>query len=295
VKIDKQILKNAHTDGLLSEKGYVVIPFLSKEEVDHLVSFFLENHSNNIHGFYATAHVNDIEFRQKMNLEIRKVFDRAITQNFQYCRPLGGSFIVKSPNSDEKLQPHQDWNIVDEELFRSFNIWVPLVDLNDENGVIYVLPESHNWIRGYRHSSIPCVYGKVYEQVWENMIPLYMKAGEALIYDHSLVHASAANKSSQIRIACAYGIISEDAEMRYYWNNDGIIEEFEATPEFFMTQNVFTGPQGLRKLNNIKYDLHQLTKEEFYEISGIEKSGDKSELQMHIESGIWNKIKNLLK
>jgi hypothetical protein len=269
--IEQPILKNNTLDSQLWRDGYVVIPFLNNDEVQQLLKVFHENHPKGIEGFYATAHTTDIDFRQKMNLEIRKAYNRAIEENFINCRPLGGSFIAKAPNSEEALQPHQDWNIVDETLFRSFNIWVPLVDLTDKNGAIYVLRGSHNWHRGYRHLTIPCAYGKVYNAVWQNMIPLYMKAGEALIYDHALVHASDANKSTDVRVACAYGIIPEQADMRFYWNNNGQVEEYAVTPEFFMTQNVFTGPHGLTKIADNPYDFHQLNEDEFYRLAQIEK------------------------
>jgi ectoine hydroxylase-related dioxygenase (phytanoyl-CoA dioxygenase family) len=42
--------------------------------------------------------------------------------------------MVKSKGENGSLHPHQDWNIVDEREFNSYNIWLPLVDVNAENG-----------------------------------------------------------------------------------------------------------------------------------------------------------------
>src|SRR5690606_38154144 len=109
------------------------------------------------------------------------------------------------------------------------------------------------------------------------------------IYDHALVHASDANKSSEVRVACAYGIIPEQADMRFYWNNNGQVEEYAVTPDFFMTQNVFTGPHGLAKISDKPYDFHQLNEDEFYSLAGIEKPAPVSVS----ENGFWTKIKSI--
>lgn len=268
----RQILKDEKLNEQLRERGYITVPFLNKEEVDSLIKTFYDNHKSDINHFYATAHVNDLDFRERMNQEIRKVYNRAISGYFINCRPLGGSYIVKPIGQQGLLQPHQDWSIVEEDLYRSYNIWIPLVDLTESNGTISVLPGSHNWVKaGCRHLTIPCVYGKVYDLVWENMTQLYLKAGEALIYDHALVHASGVNKTNELRLACAYGIIPEEAEMRYFWNNNGQVEKYASNPEYFMTQNIFTGPHGLTKLADVDYDFHQITEDEFYTLAGIEK------------------------
>jgi hypothetical protein len=200
---------------------------------------------------------------------IKQALQRSAHLLFNNCRLLGGSYIAKPSGEYGLLQPHQDWNIVYENYFRSFNIWLPLVDLNKENGTIQVLPQSHLWLKGYRHSSIPCAFQNVHHLVWENLQPLYMKAGEALIYDHALLHASGINTSNDLRIACACGVIPSEAEMKFYWNNNGIVEEYESSAEFFMKENIFSEPKGLKKIQDLQYDFHQINETEFYKISGI--------------------------
>ena len=180
----RKILLNDSLDREILRNGFVVVPFLNGEETQRLKGFFYKNHPSEIPGFYASAHSQDIEFRNQMNDEIKEVFNRSIKEYFYKCSPLGGSFVVKSSAQKERLHPHQDWNIVDESKFRSFNIWVPLVDLNKNNGVIRVMPGSHRWLKNYRGPGIPDAFANFHEQIWRDMTPLFMKAGEALIYDH---------------------------------------------------------------------------------------------------------------
>lgn len=266
----RKYLKDETLDEQLRSEGYVVIPFLSADSVQRLSNEFKKAHKHGTTAFYATAHHPDTELRTRMSEAILTEFDPAVENTFKECRLLGGSFIVKTNDGNDDLQPHQDWNIVDEDSYRSFNIWVPLVDLNETNGAIEVLPKSHDWQRGYRHASIPCAYQEVHDLVWKAMKPLYMKAGEALIYDHSLLHASKANQTGLPRIAVASGIIPEEAEMFFYWNNNGVVEQYESSPEFFMSENIFAKPVGLRKLADLAYDFPQVNPERFYQLSGVE-------------------------
>lgn len=266
----RQYLKNPELNAQLSSEGYVVVKLLTNDKVSDLAETFKAAQGEVIDPFYATAHHQSSEFRNQMSYAISDAISKPIDELFEDCKLLGGSFIVKTKSDQSLLQPHQDWNIVDEREFRSFNIWMPLVDLNENNGAIEVLPKSHNWVRGVRHSSIPCAYQQVHHLVWENMKPLYLKAGEALIYDHSLLHASKANCSDGLRIACASGIIPNEAQMFFYWNNDGTIDKYESNPEYFMTENIFTRPVGLKKVDSFEYDFPSVGETQFYQLAGLE-------------------------
>ncbi|MBL4586933.1 MAG: phytanoyl-CoA dioxygenase family protein [Flavobacteriales bacterium] len=266
----RQYLKDAELDRQLSEKGFVVMDFLGTEEVAALTKTFNDSHTEETVPFYATAHHQNTDFRKKMSAAISEKLQPHFDKTFENCNLLGASFIVKSKSEQSLLQPHQDWNIVDETKFRSFNIWIPLVDLNENNGAIEILPKSHNWLRGYRHSSINCAYSNVHHLVWENMKPPYLKAGQALIYGHALLHASKANTSDQKRIALASGIIPSEAQMYFYWNNNGTVEQYESNTAFFMTENIFEGPGPLKKIGNMTYDFPSVNEAQFCRLAEIE-------------------------
>jgi hypothetical protein len=267
----RQYLKDASLNTQLEKEGYVVIRMLSDKSIETLTSKFSVSHDEDkIVPFYATAHHQDTDFREQMGDAILKELKPAVDETFIDCELLGGSFIVKTKSDQSLLQPHQDWNIVDENDHRSFNIWIPLVDLTEKNGAIEVLPKSHTWLRGYRHSSIPCAYQQVHNLVWENMKPLYLKAGEALVYDHSMLHASKANNTDQLRIAIASGVKPKEAEMFFYWNNNGTVEQYRSSPEFFMSQDIFAGPTGLEKVADLAYDFPKVDETMFCNFAGIE-------------------------
>lgn len=234
----------------LQKDGYVVIPFLNAEEIKILTNFFYANHPQLPEGMYASSHAPDFSFRQKMNEEITRVCKRAVDVTFQNATPLGATFMVKSKGEHGSLHPHQDWSIVDESQFNSYNIWLPLVDVNEENGTLLILPDSHSMLNNTRGLNIPSSFENVEKDVWQYLVPLNMKAGEALVYDHRLLHASGINKTNTPRLVIVYGLIPADAGMRYYFGRNGMIEEYECAPDFYFSQQINEGPVGLTMLTN---------------------------------------------
>jgi ectoine hydroxylase-related dioxygenase (phytanoyl-CoA dioxygenase family) len=175
---------------------------------------------------------------------------------------------------------------VDERKFRSFNIWVPLVDLNRENGTIQILPESHKWLKTYRSANISSAFESVNDLLWGKLIPLFMKKGEALIYDHRLLHASGENFTDELRLAAVFGIIPNDASMFYYHQkNEYTLEVFESNPEFFLMENIFDGPKGLKKVSEIPYSQNWNRRELEEIVNGNANLGNS------INKGFWSNLK----
>ncbi len=288
-----QILADKQLDEQLLKDGYVVVPFLDEKRVKELFEFFYAHHANEIPGFYATAHSIDIPFRKKMNEQIKTVFEEPIKTFFNNCKPLGGSYVVKSKSQEERLHPHQDWNIVNENEFRSFNIWVPLVDLNEENGAIRVVPGSHLWVNNFRGPNIPDYFSNYNETIWQHMQTLNMNAGEALIYDHRLFHSSFANKTDNLRIATVFGIIPDEAQMFYYFGKGEAVDVYESNVNFFMEGNIQKGPDVLKKIETIYPPTVSINNLPNYLNQKINTS-EQDEEQPH-KPGLIGWIKQLLK
>ena len=264
----KPILQNSLLEKQLLETGYVVVPFLTAYEVLALTTFYYEYHPKQLEGMYATAHLPNIDLRMKMNNVIKEKFERPIEEMFCNATPLGGSFIAKGKGGHGTLKPHQDWNIVDENKYRSFNIWVPLVDVNQLNGAICIMPKSHLWGKTFRSANIPSVFQNVEEELWEKMIQLNMKAGEALIYDHRLIHASGENHTDEIRLTTVFGIIPDEAKMFYYHQKkENTVEEYESNPEFFLYENIFEGPVKLKLSKEFPHTLPYVSKTDFAKLT----------------------------
>jgi len=244
-----KIFKDAGKNEELEKEGYAIVPFLTPDEVEKLTEFFYVNHASLPQGMYASSHAPDFSFRRRMNEEIKNVCSRAVTEVFDAATPLGATFMVKSKGENGSLHPHQDWSIVDENKFHSYNIWLPLVDVSAENGTLLILPHSHNWLKCTRGLNIPSAFDKVESEVWRYLKPLNVKAGYAVVYDHRLLHASDINKTDTPRLVIVYGVIPNQAEMRYYYGRDNEIEEYSCSADFYFSETITQGPGTLPLLS----------------------------------------------
>lgn len=260
------ILTNENLNELLGQKGYVILPFLSMNEVTDLLDKFEELHPSSPPGFYATTHVPDTDFRKRASALIKQTLNSPIERNLKNINPLGGAFLSKAPGEKGILHLHQDWNIVNEERFESYNIWIPLTDVNEQNGAVRVLEGSHNKMLTFRGPNLKSVLSNAAIEAEKHMVSLNMKAGQALIYNHALWHSSPVNHSERNRLAVVYGIIPSATKMNYYYRNGDVIEEYDSNLDFFFDNNPQDGPHGLVLNRTIPYNFHELSVKEFKEI-----------------------------
>ena len=247
----------------LQQQGYAIVPFLQPEEIAELTAFFYGHHPALPDGMYASSHAPDFALRQKMDEKIKAVCQRAVSSTFQQARMLGATFMVKSKGENGSLHPHQAWTIVDETKHYSDNLWLPLVDVNENNGTILLLPDSHRWMNNIRGLNIPSSLEPVANDLWPLLKPICLKAGEALLYDHRMIHASGINQTPQPRLVVVYGLIPEKAEMRFYHGEDNHIAAYSCSPSFYFQENILHGPADLPLLqrfpnNNPKLSTQQL-------------------------------------
>lgn len=246
--LDTPLLVDPDQDRLLAEHGYAVLDLLTPDHVAALADLFTREHPEEIKGFMASVHMRDGEVRQRVNEGIGSILRGPLDMAMRDYRPLGGSFIAKAKGYPEPLRPHQDWTIVEEDRFRSFNVWIPLCDVDERNGAIRVLPGSHRWLKDVRGPNTPTPWAGVQTTLWEATRVLPMKAGQALVYDHRLIHASGPNNSSQARVAAVFGVTHRFAELRYHFLRDQQIETYRSHVRFMVEGDPPAGPASLTLL-----------------------------------------------
>jgi hypothetical protein len=264
-------------DSDLSERltvdGYATFDLLSDEDVKALTDLFNSHHSTNPEGFYATTHLDDKEKRKVLSDEAMSILSRRIETHFKNIELLGGAFISKAPGEKGILPLHQDWNLVDEKIARSYNLWIPLVDVNEENGAMRLLVGSHTKQETYRGPNVPPVLYPISSEVDQHMISLNMKQGEAVLYDHALWHSSPQNQTKQLRLAFVLGAVPKSAELKYYQQNGDMVEEYASHPNFFFENDRESGPDGLKLLRTFNHPNSFISTEEFEELYlGIKKT-----------------------
>lgn len=217
----KPIFKSTYHQSLFNERGYVKLSFLSEDEVQSLENIFDESHPILPQiGFYSDSFHPDYRFKRELSDRILNILTNSLNNYFWDYRAIGGSFLFKMPGVQSELAAHQDWTIVDEENFVALNCWIPLCDTGFENGTLMVVPGSHYTnIKTLRAPTLPFFFTGNEDIILKNLVPLEVKKGEAIILNQSLIHYSPPNMSNSIRKALTVGILSRDADTRFYYKD----------------------------------------------------------------------------
>jgi len=261
-----QLLPEPQAAAELATKGYTVFPFLSSADTDALTRYYFEIQQEEPGHFYSSTHAKDPAFRKKTSDYIKDIISPRMSSVFKNYRLLGGAFVVKPPHGKGILQPHQDWNIVDEAATRSFNLWIPLTDVTIENGAVFVLPGSHSKLPTFRGPGIASLFKNIEQDIWNTLTPLPMKAGEALFYDHALLHGSPVNSTDKIRLGIVCGVISNNADMQLCFVKNDSIEIYKADEHFFMEKDPANGPAGLSFIKTETPDYSSFTLEQYHSL-----------------------------
>lgn len=263
----KKVFKDEALQSEFEQRGYIIIDFYTQEEVAYLLKLYKTLHPVDEEGFFPSTFSKDKNYRKTADEEIRNIGNRSIQFYLQDIKVVAGSFIVKSPGAGV-MDLHQDMTLVDETEYTGINIWCPLVDLTDDNGQLMALPESHRFFPTYRGASVPTIYANVYPEAMKYSVPVKLKAGQAIIFDQSILHWSKPNNSSETRPVTNIYFTHKDAPFRIcYYNretNPNQIEVFEQD-ERFMTDfeqfgdNIYDRPKIGKSLGLFDYNFPELT------------------------------------
>lgn len=228
------------------EKGYVKVPLLDADAVQQLRALYAEHLHGKMDGFHTTLLHESATARRTISDAIIHLVEASLRRFLVDYRALVGNFVVKEPGENSVLPVHQDWSVVSEPEFTALNVWCGLQDITVTNGAIRMYPGSQRLARIPRSPSIPNPYQEAFGQIDAELVTEPVRAGEALIFEGSLVHGSFPNRSGARRLATALIMIPESAQpWHYYYNSKGgKIEKFAIDRDFFDTFRIDQRPQG---------------------------------------------------
>lgn len=256
---------NKEAEQLLSQKGYVVIPLFNSSELTGLIDFYESNKPDiNQKGFHSTHFFKDRAYKRKVHLFLKEVFMQHLHEHLHGYEIRFCNFMVKESGAESVMPLHTDWTYVDERQYRSLAIWCPLVDTSANNGALGVIPGSHLLPFNLRGPKITTPFHSFNEEIISQSGTLLdMKAGEAIIYDHRLMHYSPANLSGQNRVAINIVLTPKEAPIYHYSINDHpeIINKYAVdTEDFFLEYDAFGIPQLANKVEEIANPHFQFTR-----------------------------------
>ncbi|MCB9256459.1 MAG: phytanoyl-CoA dioxygenase family protein [Chitinophagales bacterium] len=255
---DKELNKH------FEKEGYVLIDFLSKEAVADLQLFYTNNPFHPTNDFHSTHFLEDTSYKRKVHEAILQASQDKLAELLANYQAVFANFMVKEPGSKSIMPLHADWTYVNEEETQSIALWCPLVDTCLENGMLGVVPKSHLLEKNFRGPKIPSPFHDYNQYIIDTYGKLLeVKAGQAVIYNHRLLHFSPPNLSKEPRLAFNLVLVPKDAEIVHYAAFDSYPKVFKYTglnSDFFINYVHFQIPDADFLDQEIQLDLKSFSK-----------------------------------
>ena len=286
-------MKNRSLDDQLVNEGFVVMDLLDDTVVEKLSNFYRNAQSTDVNvGFHSTHFLKDRAYKRKEAAFIKRIFQEIVNAHFDDYHVCFSSYMLKKSGPNSTMSLHADWTYVNEEEHVSLAIWCPLIDTSEKNGCIGVVPQSHRILHSVRGPQIPSSFHDYNEYIIENfgkLIP--MKAGQALVYDHRLLHYSPPNTSEDDRLAINISMVPKGTELYHFTGSppsSKIIRYKVQSNDFFIEYDHFEKPdlgEDFRELDNPNVKVTKAQLDHFYgKIDDNKRRGKKY---------FWTKIRDL--
>lgn len=212
----------------LERDGYVVVPFLTEGElasVRQLQAALPVDHTSPAFAWTALRTPDDEgddeggdegdnsgDRQARLPLPLRA----AAARQFSGHRIIDAVFLTKLPGGAHYAL-HQHPPLTDEPFGRTYICWSPLTDVDAAAGTLLIVPGSHrtyNFVRLSNEGEFFAGYRD--ELTGQDAVPVAVRAGEAVIFDNSLIHGSCANGGAAARTAMIAAILPAAARHCVY-------------------------------------------------------------------------------
>lgn len=231
-----------------SKNGYVIIPcVITAEDIAQIQDTYNRFEQEIVEPFHTSHFSKDIRYKEVVHDTVSTVVFRKMEPFLCEYKPVFGNFMVKHGNVDNFLQMHADWTYVDEPKFRSVSAWISLVDTNKANGCFGVIEGSQafmNTVRGPGIQQNNFKRDRIWVKKYGKLLPV--KAGDAIVFDHALLHFSPPNTTPQTRLALNLSMVPSAADVIHYCIPEGEtqIEKYEVhNNDFFLQYDNWQRPQ----------------------------------------------------
>jgi ectoine hydroxylase-related dioxygenase (phytanoyl-CoA dioxygenase family) len=243
-----------------ARNGFVRKPLLDAQQVEALTALYMRHFPNGTDKFFSCTYLEDITLKETISKQLCEILVPAIAPYIENYKVLGAQYLVKNSGTGGEMPYHQDWTIVNETTDRSITTWIGLDDINESNGALRAIPGSHQFSRTLRGPGNFDALADVQQTLDAYAHTLTMRAGEAFIFDHSLMHGSGKNTTRQPRIAVALGLAHKDAPLTFYHRKElNVFDAYPVPDNFFITfPNNGQAPAGLMPVETIQQPFKKI-------------------------------------
>lgn len=237
IKTSNMKILNPSHDKEFKENGYFIIEnFFSSNQIEDLYTYYKSLAFEESPELTSSIKLSSFEKSTKISNHLNAYFSAALNRYFQDYQIGSGVFIMKGSGEASVSSLHQDCNVVDERKYTSVTLWCPLIDVNEENGCLQVIPKSHKWFSVIRSFNTPS-YFVDFELVADRLKALPIKKGSVVVFAHSLIHGSKPNYSGVYRPVASFSLTSANAKPIHYILNKNKFQVCVADEDFFFNKS----------------------------------------------------------
>lgn len=274
----RNILLNHSLDSELFDRGYVKIKLLSETEIKYLLgevhklypeSMFLPKGDETSHPHITMSYLDtNISLREKLFNVVKETLSPHIEDLLEDYDILSCGCFVKAPKGGW-FDLHYHPTAVEDLKHWVIDIWCPLQDTDFSNGTFCAIPESHKIfprIIDCSPQEPPFYEGYAAEIRNQYSVPIEAKAGEAVLFEDSLLHWSPQNLSDSPRYAIHCTCIPKEAKAAYIYldrTDPKFFELYEVDDQFFVERTRATRHDTLKLLSVVPNENPSYTFDEF--------------------------------
>ena len=262
--------KNSALEQQMEDNGYAIVPnFLNAEEVAFLKSYYESLHTKHDPNMNMWNSLWDVppERRTEVSETILKVVQPHMKATFDNWKSPVGTFMSKCMGSQSNCTAHRDYSILEEDKYQYRNLWIPLVDINEQNGALYVFKGSHKVFTNILPMFNPWPYQKFVPQMMKYATVVYPKAGDLVVYRDKCLHGSFTNRSDNYRPVVHYGSLPSEAKLCYFYrdreNLDSPVEVYSVPEDFYFNHDFMKKPENQPLVKTFDMIDKQYSAEEF--------------------------------
>lgn len=213
-------MQSSNLLSILDQHGFGKINFTTPEKIDELKQLYQSSlFDDGVNGMTVSHNRGGYERSRFIHEEIFKILNPDVKRHFPGYRFFLSHFVVKHAGNQDSFQLHQDWNIVDEEKFKSFQIWIPFDLSYPENGGMFFIPGSHHFNKSLRSGSFGIPRIQIDKSIYPYLSYARLFPGQALVFGNNTFHGSFSNITAESRICALINIVEENAQTLYYHLN----------------------------------------------------------------------------
>ena len=236
----RQVFHNAETESAFLRDGFVLIKdFISADSCKYLAEVFSRLDTGFSNGFHVTNWSKNSEYKQTSHNEVCKILlPQAQKVSVDY-KPVLGCYAVKYAGEGSEMGIHQDWSLTDESVCHSFSVWCPLIDVTEQNGALQIYRGSHNFYSAIRGKDIPFQWKPEQQKIEETLLEtLSVKAGDAVLLHHRIVHRSLPNLSDNPRLVAMLAMIPKEQPVKQFFLQDGKVAQLNKPDDFYVHYDI---------------------------------------------------------